>query len=74
MQRITAKKGKNTNNQAPSSQLKGIFDQIEYCLERLPPILVQLEHWIIRLLLLGLLLIAAYDLLIKHARTSPLWY
>lgn len=72
MQRITAK-GKSTNNQAPPSQLKSIFDQIEYSLERLPPILVQLEYWIIRLLLFGLLLIAAYDLLGEQARTSHLW-
>lgn len=73
MQRITAKKRKSTNYQATPSQLKSIFDQIEYCFERLPKILVQLEYWIIRLLLFGLLLIAAYDLLSEQARTSHLW-
>jgi hypothetical protein len=33
-------------------------------------ILDELEYWIIRLLLLGLLLLAAYDLLVSKARLS----
>jgi len=74
MQRITGKKGKSINNQVPPSKLKSMLDQLEYCSERLPPILVQLEYWIIRLLLFGLLLIAAYDLLSSQARMSHLWY
>lgn len=74
MQRITENKGKSINNQIPPFKLKSIFDQIEYCFKRLPPILVQLEYWVIRLLLFGLLLIAAYDLLGSQARMSYLWY
>lgn len=68
MQPATAKNGKSINNQVPPSKLKNIFDQIEYCIKRLPTILAQLEYWIIRLLLFGLLLIAAYDLLSRQAR------
>lgn len=68
MQPITARTGKSINNRIPPPKLKNIFDQIEYCIKRLPPILVQLEYWIIRLLLFGLLLIAAYDLLSRQAR------
>jgi hypothetical protein len=74
MQRISEKKAKSINNQVPPSKLKSIFDQVEYCSKRLPPILVQLEYWIIRLLLFGLLLIAAYDLLGSQARMSHLWH
>lgn len=68
MQPITAKTRKSVHNQIPPPKLKNIFDQIEYCIKRLPPILAQLEYWIIRLLLFGLLLIAAYDLLSRQAR------
>jgi hypothetical protein len=74
MQPIAAKNGKSINNQNPPSKLKGIFDQIEYCIKRLPPIMVQLEYWIIRLLLFGLLLIAVYDLLGRQARMSHPWH
>jgi hypothetical protein len=74
MQPITAKTRKSINSPIPPSKLKNIFDQIEYCIERLPPILVQLEYWIIRLLLFGLLLIAAYDLLGSQARMSRFWH
>jgi uncharacterized Rmd1/YagE family protein len=74
MQPITKKKKKSINNQVLASKLKSIFDQFEYCSKRLPPILAQLEYWIIRLLLFGLLLIATYDLLSSQARMSHLWY
>jgi hypothetical protein len=73
MQRIPAKNGKNLNRQAPPAKVKNTFDQIEYCFKRLPPILVQLEYWVIRLLLFGLLLIAAYELLGSQARMAHLW-
>ena len=74
MQSITTKNGKSINDQIAQSKLKNILDQIEYCMKRLPSILVQLEYWIIRLLLFGLLLIAAYDLLSRQARMSDLWH
>lgn len=73
MQRITEKKKNSISSSVPPSKLKSIFDELEYCSKRLPPILVQLEYWIIRLLLFGLLLIAAYDLLDSQARMSHLW-
>lgn len=68
MQLITTRTRKSICNRIPAPKLKNIFDQIEYCIKRLAPILVQLEYWIIRLLLFGLLLIAAYDLLSRQAR------
>lgn len=74
MHRVKEKKENSLNNQVPPAKLKSIFDQLEYCSKRLPPILVQVEYWIIRLLLLGLLLVAAYDLLGSQVRTSHLWY
>lgn len=74
MQPITAKNVKSIKNQIPPPKLKNILDQIEYCIKRLPQILVQLEYWIIRLLLFSLLLIAAYDLLVSQARLSRLWH
>jgi hypothetical protein len=70
MQPITPKNG-NVNNQIPP-KLKNVFDHVEYSINRLPRILIQLEYWIIRLLLFGLLLIAAYDLLESQARMSLL--
>ena len=48
MQRITGEKRKSISNQVPPSKLKSIFDRLKYCSKRLPPILVQLEYWIIR--------------------------
>jgi hypothetical protein len=74
MQPITKKKKKSINNRVPASKLESIFARLEYCSKRLPPILVHLEYWIIRLLLFGLLLITAYDLLDSQARMSHLWY
>jgi hypothetical protein len=74
MQRIKEEKVKGLNNQVPPAKLQSIFDQLEYCSKRLPPILVQLEYWIIRLLLFGLLLITAYDLLGSQVRMSHFWH
>lgn len=65
---------KRSNNRILPSRLKDALDEIEYFISRLPPILGQLEYWIVRLLLLGLLLIAAYDLLGSQARMSHLWH
>jgi len=58
MQRPTGKRTNRYDNGTAPSKLKNILDELEY--------------WIIRLLLLGLLLIAAYDLLCSQVRVSRL--
>lgn len=60
MQPPTARRTRQYDDRTPPSKLKNILDQLEY--------------WIIKLLLLGLLLIAAYDLLCSQVRLSRLWH
>lgn len=55
MQSRTENRRQRVNKRQPIT-LNKVFDEIEY--------------WIIRLLLLGLLLIAAYDLLVSKVRMS----
>ena len=54
------KRKKNRANESREPEMKKCFDQLEYC--------------IIRLLLLALLLIAAYHLLDAQIHISRLWH
>jgi hypothetical protein len=58
--RPTAKRTRRYDNGTPPSKLKHILNELEY--------------WIIRLLLFGLLLIAAYDLLCSQVRVARPWH
>src|SRR5947208_3318769 len=59
MSLLVAKSRTRFNKQTVPLKLKNSFDRLEYL--------------IIRVLLLGLLLITAYDVLCRHARVTLLW-